>query len=96
MKSRDEYVKQLKARLDQWNVEATKWEAQANMAKAKQLETFRLQRDEALYKLKLLENASASAWQDFAKGADAAWDSLQEAAAKARTHFEKDKPKSKG
>ena len=95
MKTRDEYVKQLKARLDQWNAEAAKWEAQASTTRAKQLEAFRLQRDEALYKLKLIENASASAWQDLAKGADAAWDRLQEAAAKARTHFEKDKPKSK-
>jgi hypothetical protein len=96
MMTRDEYVTKLKVRLDQWNAEAAKWETEANATKAKQLEAFRLQRDEALSKLKALENASASAWKDFAKGADEAWDRLRDAAAKARTHFEKEKsPKSR-
>lgn len=89
MTTRDKYVSQLKGRLDQWNAEATRWEAQARAAKAHQLDAYRLRRDEALYNLKLMENASASAWQDFSKGCDDAWHRLSEAYGEARKHFEK-------
>lgn len=87
--NRDEYVQKLKARLDQWNAEADRWEKHAGEVRAKQVELFRLRRDEALYNLKLLEGASASAWKDFSAGCDAAWASLHEAYGEARKHFEK-------
>lgn len=95
-KTRDEYVKQLKEQLDRWNGDVTKWEAQAKSAKAdlktryeKQLEALRAQREQAQYNLRLLENASATAWSDFTAGADEAWKQMREGVAKARTHFEK-------
>jgi hypothetical protein len=91
MTTRDDYVKKFKARLDQWNTDAARWEAQANVTKAKQLEAFRSRRDEALYNLKLVEDASASAWKDLTKGADAAWDRVQAAFGDARKHFDKAK-----
>ena len=87
--NRDEYVQKLKTRLDQWNAETDRWEKQAGEVRAKQMELFRLRRDEAMYNLKLLENASASAWKDFSAGCDAAWASLQDAYGEARKHFEK-------
>ena len=87
--TRDEYVAKLKSRLDQWNTDAARWEDKAQAVKAKQAELFRLRRDEALYNLKLLENASASAWKDFSAGCDAAWDNLQQAYGEARKHFER-------
>ena len=89
MKNRDEYVAKLKERLDQWNAEAAKWEKRANSLKSQQLAEYRAQRDKALYNLKLLEGASASAWTDLTKGADEAWDRMQAAFDKARVHFEK-------
>ena len=95
MKTRDEYVSKLKARLDHWNSEATRWESQAKATNVKQLETFRQRRDEALYNLKLVQDASATAWKDLTSGADKAWDEVQDAFTKARTHFEKTaRPKS--
>ena len=39
--------------------------------------------------MKLLQNASADAWQDIARGAERVWQSMQEAFSKARTHFDK-------
>ena len=97
MKTRDEYVANLKTRLDRWNTDVTKWEVQAKSAQAdmkkryaKQLEEVRERREAALYNLKLIENASSAAWQDFTRGADEAWERMQEAVKKARTHFEKD------
>jgi malate synthase len=96
MKTRDEYVSELKRRLDEWNADVTRWEGQARGARAeaqvrydKQLQALREGREKALYNLKLLEGASASAWRDFTAGTDAAWDALRGAVEQARTHFEK-------
>jgi len=68
MKTRDEYVRSLKERLDRWNADVGKWEAELASAKADtdkrlrvDLEKLRAQREKALYNLKLLEGASASA-----------------------------------
>lgn len=92
MKTRDEYVARLKADLDRWNAEAAQWEAHAHVTKAKQLEAFRARRDEALYQLRLLEGASATAWKEFSAGADKAWAQMKDAMKAARTHFEKSPP----
>lgn len=96
MKSRDEYVAKLKEQLDQWNVDVAKWEAQAKTAKQalkerseKELAVLKAQRELAMYNLKLLESASATAWTELRKGADDAWARMQSALADARTHFEK-------
>lgn len=96
MKTREEYVQTLKAQLDRWNADVTKWEAQLKSAKAdmkvryeKDLEGVRDQREKALYQMKLLEKASATAWGDFTQGADEAWDRMRKAVEQARTHFEK-------
>jgi len=96
--NRDAYVQKMKDQLDQWNVEAAKWEAKAHEAQAsmkaeyeKQLNLLNSRRDEAMYQLKLLQGASADAWQEMMKGTDQAVKSMQEAFNRARTHFEKKK-----
>ena len=96
MKTRDEYVKKLKDQLDRWNTDMAKWETQARDTKAdakkrydEQLSLLRAQRENTAYHLRLLEGASASAWNDFTRGADEAWDRMREAVSKASTHFEK-------
>ena len=99
MKKREEYVKNLKEQMDRWNADLSKWEVQAKTAQAdmknrydKQLEALRAQREMAHYNLRLLESASATAWNDFTKGADEAWERMREGVAKARSHFEKQPP----
>jgi hypothetical protein len=94
--NRDAYVQKMKEQLDQWNAEAAKWEAKAKEAQAsmkaeyeKQLKTLYSRRDEAMYQMKLMQGASADAWQDMMKGADQAVKSMQEAFNRARSHFEK-------
>lgn len=96
MKNRDEYVSELKKKLDDWNADVARWEAQARGARDearvrydKQLQALREGREKALYNLKLLEGASASAWREFTAGTDAAWDAMRGAVDRARTHFEK-------
>jgi len=96
MKKRQEYVDALKVRLDGWNADVTKWEAQAASAGddlraryKKELDEVRARREEAHYQMKLLQGASATAWQEFAKGADEAWDRMQAAIAQASRQFGK-------
>jgi hypothetical protein len=96
MKTRDEYVKHLKEQLDHWNADLAKWETQARGAEAEakkryevQLKALREQRETTAYHLRLLEGASSSAWNDFTRGADEAWDRMRQAISQARMHFEK-------
>jgi len=96
MKTRDEYVATLKDRLDEWNADVAQWEAKAKVAKAdmkkrytRQLKEVRARREEAMYQMKLLQDASAVAWSELSSGADGAWDRMQAAMVQARSHFEK-------
>lgn len=94
--TREEYVAKLKGQLDRWSTDMAAWESKAKVAQADakkrfeaELADLRAQREKALYNLKLLEGASASAWTEISHGADEAWDKMSAAIAKARTHFEK-------
>jgi multidrug resistance efflux pump len=96
MSKRDEYVEKLKAQLDQWNTEVTKWESKAQKAQAgaraeyeKQLKEVRRQRDQALEQMKRIQAATGDAWLDLVRGADEAWAKMREALEKARSHFSK-------
>ena len=94
--TRDEYVARLKKQLDAWNVEIDRWEKRMNSQRREldaryrvQIERVRSKRESALYNLRLLEGASASAWMDLRSGMDDAWDRLREAVQEARAHFER-------
>jgi GH25 family lysozyme M1 (1,4-beta-N-acetylmuramidase) len=96
MTNRDEYVAKLKKQLDDWNEDMARWEAKAKSAQAgmkerykRELDVLNAQRELARYNLRLLEDASASAWTEMRKGADEAWDRMRAAAAAAGTYFEK-------
>jgi hypothetical protein len=96
MTTRDEYVRTLKTQLDQWNGEIGRWEAHAQAATkdarkryAEELEKLGERREKALYTLRLVEGASASAWADLRSGTDEAWERMSAAVKQARTHFEK-------
>ena len=96
MKTRDEYVESMKAQIDRWNAQLARWEHEAAAARTDmrkkydaQLAQVRAQREKALYQLKLLEDASGSAWTDLTRGADEAARKLSEAIAQASSHFAK-------
>ena len=99
MTTRDAYVAKLKEQLDRWNADMARWEeksrsAQAEMKEryARELDVLKAQRELARYNLRLLEDASVSAWSDLRKGADDAWERMREATTAAASWFEK-KPK---
>jgi chromosome segregation ATPase len=94
MSSRDEYVEKIKAKLDQWNAEIDKLEAQAREAEAdeeiqrqKQVDELRRQRDQAEVKLKELQEMSTDAWNDMRSGFEEAWNNLSTAFESAKSRF---------
>ncbi|MEW6676278.1 MAG: hypothetical protein AB1421_00020 [Pseudomonadota bacterium] len=94
MTTRNEYVEQLKQKLDVWNEDLGRLEARAKVARTDLqidyemgLEKLRQQRDEAAAKLKALQASSEDAWRDLAAGAETAWGAMREAMDKAVSHF---------
>jgi hypothetical protein len=102
MTTRDAYVARLKKQLDAWNEDMARWEGKAKDAQAdaterykRELDVLNAQRELARYNLRLLEDASASAWTELRNGADEAWERMRAAAGAASTYFEKAPPKTK-
>lgn len=94
MSTKEEFVRKMHAKLDQWNAEIDALSAKADAAEAgaraeyhKQLETLRSKRDHARSKLHEVESASESAWQDLKAGAELAWESVSEAVRSATARF---------
>ena len=98
MSTKDEFVRKMHAKLDQWNAEIDALSAKANQAADqaeveaqaeyhKQLETLRSKRDHAHSKLNALESASESAWHDLKAGVELAWESVSEAVRSATARF---------
>jgi hypothetical protein len=89
-------VNSLKLKLDEWNADVARWEAQTRAAQAsaraeyeKQLAAIRQHRDQAIEQLRKVQAASGDAWTELAQGADKAWAQMSEAFEKARAHFKK-------
>ena len=94
MISREEYIKGLKAQLDQWERQTLAWESAARNATAdarveleKQAGIMKSRADDMVYRMELMKGASADAWQEIARGADEARKTMQDAFEKARVRF---------
>lgn len=77
MSTRDEYVAQFKAKLDEWNAEIDELAAKTEKAKAQsrqkyisQLAALRQKRDEAAGKLTEIQTATGESWEAFKSGAE--------------------------
>ncbi|MBU0768671.1 MAG: hypothetical protein KJ687_06245 [Proteobacteria bacterium] len=99
METKDSYSKKMKAKFDdlnhKWNVERNKMEAKAQQAKVEvkkkfeeQLKTLQSRREKMGQKLDQIDTASEDVWKDIKEGVDNAWQSLNEAIKKARSHFD--------
>ncbi|MCB9916726.1 MAG: hypothetical protein H6828_16520 [Planctomycetes bacterium] len=80
---RDAYVQKLKARLDQWNADIARLEAQAREAAAdvrihheRELSALREKAGQVHDKLHEVKQAGPSAWEDVRGGVVELWDSL--------------------
>lgn len=94
MITKDEFVRKMHAKLDQWNTDIDALKAKADKAEAdarveyhKQLDALRSKRDDARGKLHELESAGGDAWEDLKAGVEMAWDSVTEAVRSATSRF---------
>ena len=94
MSERDAYVQKMKAKLDEWNADIEKLEAQTRKAQAevkvryeKQLSELKANRDAATQKLREMQNASADAWEAMRRGTEAAWADMAKAFREAAERF---------
>jgi hypothetical protein len=99
METKDSYLKKMKEKFDdlnyKWNIERNKLEAKTQQAKIEvkekfdeKLKTLQERRQQMRQKLEQIDNASEEAWRDIKEGVDSAWQSLNEAIKKARSHFD--------
>jgi len=99
METKEAYLKKMKAKFDdlnyKWNIERNKLEAKAQHAKVEvkkkfedRLKTLQERREKMSQKLDQIDAAGEEAWKDIKEGVDGAWQSLNEAIKKARSHFD--------
>jgi outer membrane murein-binding lipoprotein Lpp len=94
MTNRDDYVKKMHAKLDQWNADIDRLEAKMKAASAdvqvvyqRKLDQLRAQRDEAASRLQRLRESSGAAWEELRAGMELAWGALSEALQSAKSQF---------
>ena len=94
MTMREDYVRKMEAKLEQWNAEIDTLIVKAALAEAElkteyneQIEALRNKQIEARVKLAALRDASDEAWKDMRAGVEMAWDSVGEAINSALSRF---------
>ena len=94
MHDRDAYVEKMKAKLDEWNQDIDRLEAQAEGAKAEakarfqhQLDELKAMREETIERMHAWQSASADAWETMRHGAEAAWQDMAKAFQEAANRF---------
>lgn len=94
MSAKDEYIRKMHAKLDQWSNEIDALTAKADQAGAqarseyhKHIEILHGKRDLARNKMEELQKSAAGAWEDMKAGVEMAWDAVGEALDSARSRF---------
>jgi hypothetical protein len=94
MNSRDEYVRKMQAKLEEWNAEIDTLTARAGKVTSEvrneyseQIEALRVKQVAARQKVEELQHSGESAWGDLKSGMDLAWTAMGEAIDSARARF---------
>jgi len=94
MSTREEYVKKLQAKLEEWNADIDKLSARAGEVKselrheyAEQLEALKAKQAVARQKFEELQKCGESAWEDLKAGMELAWNAVSEAIDSAKSRF---------
>jgi predicted nucleic acid-binding Zn-ribbon protein len=94
MNSRDEYVRKMQAKLEEWNAEidtltakAGKVTADARNEYSEQIESLKVKQAAARQKIEELQHAGENAWGDLKSGMELAWNAMGEAIDSARSRF---------
>ncbi len=94
MSTRDEYVKKLQVKLEEWNADIDKLSAKAGEVRAdlkhdyaEQLEAVKAKQAVARQKFEELQKSGGSAWEDLKAGIELAWAAVGEAIDSAKSRF---------
>lgn len=94
MNNRDEYIRKMKAKLDEWNAEIDTLTAKASGVKDDvrneynaQIELLKTRQAAAGQKIEELQHAGEGAWEDVKSGIELAWTAMGEAIDSARSRF---------
>jgi len=94
MSSRDEYVRKMQAKLEQWNAEIDTLTAKAGEVKAdvrneynEQIESLKSKQAAARQKIEEVQQAGEGAWGDLKSGIELAWTAMGDAVDSARSRF---------
>lgn len=94
MSHRDEYVRKMQQKLEEWNIEIDKLGAKADGVKgdlkleySEQIASLKAKQAVARKKIGELQQAGDSAWEDLKSGSELAWDALREAVDSAKSRF---------
>jgi uncharacterized coiled-coil DUF342 family protein len=94
MSSRDEYVRKMQAKLEEWNAEIDTLSARAGEARAdvrseinEQIESLKTKQAAARQKIEELQKAGEHAWEDVKSGIELAWTAMGEAIDSAKSRF---------
>jgi predicted RNase H-like nuclease (RuvC/YqgF family) len=88
---RDAFVQKLKAKIDEWNAEINRLNAKADQAEANmraeyhdEIGKLKRFRDDAKQKLQKILESKEDVWEELKKGADKAYNAMNEALSSAR------------
>jgi uncharacterized coiled-coil DUF342 family protein len=94
MNSRDEYLRKMQAKLEEWNAEIDTLTAKAGEVTAEvkneyneQIESLKAKQIATRQKIEELQHAGESAWEDLKSGIDLAWTAMGEAIDSAKSRF---------
>lgn len=94
MSQRDEFIEEMKAKLDEWNAEIDKLAAQARQASDdarvkyhEDIEQLKKRQAETQERLEELRHASEEAWDTVRQGMDDSWELMRKAFRDASSRF---------
>jgi len=97
MNTRDEYVRKLQAKLEEWNADIDTLTAKANEVSVDlrrefqdQITSLKASQAAAQQKIEELQKDGGSAWEDLKAGIDLAWTAIGESIDSAKSRFKKE------
>lgn len=94
MTTRDEYIQQLKTRLDEWSAQIDELDAKARQSQAEAKEQLQARvnelknkRQEVQVKLSQLTGASTETWETMKTGAEVLWEDLKQTLSESKAAF---------
>lgn len=96
MSTRDEYVRRMQAKLEEWNADIDALTARGSEVSAEmkheyqqQIEALKAKQAGARQKMEELQKSGESAWDDLKAGIELAWTAIGEAVDSAKSRFGK-------